>query len=555
MLTQSLHRLSSILLITAATALPLSATPENLMAAVKFPPPKTLTDKVMTIARVIQPGQQTEMLPLIFLGSFGYPNYPGISETEAVTLFIFDADAAAFGTPPPMVLMAQIAKDNPLRQLLPSFEIYAQDRGDWLLLSKDPAAFEQITDFDALVAIARKKAEFDIEARIFLGKDKVSLWTNNLKEIVTERHSAATGGDHQPIDVNKKLRFIDLAAASLENLEWTEIGINLTPDAIELGKLVQATPGTPEATLFSSPAGGNVPAAAFLKPGDTLDYYGKLNYPALHAYYEVIAQRAEGMVGPKGKEWLAKADEIIEISLKQGDGSTAGSMSSSGLKSNNTSLAGGSYTDESLTKILDISYNELTPQVMAALSQTQYAIDAISIDYTPNTTSHEGVAIHEVTIVTDMGDDLEDLPPAFAELQSQSFYYAVISGYMVQTSTLGEMETLIAAAKAGKPLPDSIAATLPLVPGAALQYQYDIISQVAGSFEAMAEFMPEGSPMIATITQLKQANLKPATGAVTHSNNRLKATIAFPVETVARAVQAMQAMQAAMMQEFDDDTL
>ena len=87
-------------------------TDARMVTYLKEAPPQTLARDLMGIARQVYPGMQTEMLPLMLLGKYGYPTFPGVSATLPVTDFVFTGPSAGDKG---VVILAQISADSPVR--------------------------------------------------------------------------------------------------------------------------------------------------------------------------------------------------------------------------------------------------------------------------------------------------------------------------------------------------------------------------------------------------------------------------------------------------------
>lgn len=539
-----------IALITLATQVGLDAAkaPDNLAGFVKFPPPKTFTEKVMNVARVVQPGQQTEMLPMFLLGGFGYPNYPGVSETHNVTVFFFESADKPMGS---YVVLGKISKDSPLRSTVQSLQWAVEDRGDWVLMAKNAEALKAVTDVDALVAINNEKAEFDIEARILLGKENVDLWMTDLKQTVTNRHAAATGGQHDAIDVYNKTRFIDFAQEAAQNFDWAELGINLSAEAITFGYLIQATTGTPEATLLSSKAGGKVPVAGLMSAQGMMLYQGAFSVPALLAYNDVLVSRAEALVGEKGKAWLADYKRQLKDYMGMADGMYVGAAKTISETPEFESITGGKFTDKKTVAAAKAFYEKLLPEFFNGIPYfANYGMD-YTFSFKENVGQAHGVPVHEVTTTVTVESPVsvqaagQKVPQP--QTQTQSYLFAVADGQLITTNSLASIKPLVAQVKAGKPVENNIAEQFKPTDGAAMQYRINLMEYMNfGLQTAVQGGAPDMEAYAKLVDKLAKEDLPTSTGEIMVGDNRMKGTLSLPVATLAKVARSLQKLQAEM---------
>lgn len=502
----------------------------------------------MSVARAIQPGQQTEMLPLFLLGGFGYPNYPGISETDGVSVFFFETDAAD----PAIVILGKVGQDSPLRQTVQSMNWVIEDRDGWLLLAQNADAFKSVTDLDALVAINAEKADFDVTGRFYLGKDKVKQWATTFKDMIAAEHVPASDDENKPLEIAKKQRYVDLAAQSIENLSWFEIGLDLSAETITIGSATEAVAGTPEGALLSSAAGGEIPVGKLISADGMMTYQSKVSVDALLAYSDVVIARASKMTGPAGKAWLKEYSQMMKEYAKDSDGSVAGSMTMDKELPQIAAVYGGSYTNEGLLKMGDTLYDKLIPELLANVS----FFKDMGLDYKFTLNKNVGkvgdISVHEV--VTSIKYDPATTPQvaaaaAKATEQDQISYFSVVNGMVLTTASMDHMKTLVADVQAGKPVTNNIASAFEPTSGAVAQYVIDIVDYAGIGLGAAAEAAPEMKEWADAMAKLKSENLSPAMGSVMIGNNRMKSSISLSVPSIAKVTQVMQQIQAQKVME------
>ncbi|WOO39448.1 hypothetical protein [Rubellicoccus peritrichatus] len=516
--------------------------PANLVGVAKFPSPKVFTDKVMSVARVIQPGQQTEMLPLFLLGGFGYPNYPGISETDNVSVFFLDSGSVQ----PSIVILGKVGEESPLRQTLQTMQWAMEDRDGWLLLSQDPKAFKLIENLDALVAINAEKADFDVTARFYLGKENVKQWAWQFKQMIAEAYTPTSDDESKPLEIAKQQRFVDLAAQMAENLNWFEIGIDLSAETITIGSGAEAIANTPEGILFSSSAGGDIPVGKLISSDGMMSYQSAISVDAIMAYNDVLVERASKMTGEKGKAWLVEYAKMMKDYAKMSDGTSAGRMGFSEDLPEVAAVYGGKFTNKAVLDMSSIAYNKLAPELFENVS----LFKDLGMDYTFTLNKEAGkvgdIRVYSLTTVIKMDPEDPTVPGVVPEMteQEQVSYFAVVNEMLISTASMSEMKKLVANVQAGEPVAKNVASQFKAEKGAAFQYVINMADYASFGLDAAAEASPEMKEWADAMNKLKEANLAPATGAITVGDNRLKSSLSLSVPSIAKVAQVVQEIQA-----------
>lgn len=539
-----------LLVLSPLSSLLAATTPSSLLGYVKFPPPKTFTEKAMGLARAVQPGQQTEMLPMFLLGGFGYPNYPGISETENMTVFFIESPQHPA---PQMVILGKVSAESNLRQSVKNLKWVVEDRQGWVLLARTQAAIDAVTDIQPLIKVNGEKGDFDVEARVFVGKERTQKWANELKSWVKDRHTAATGGAHEPIDVIKKQRFIDFAALTASNLEWVEIGVNITPDTVTIGSAVKAAAGTPEASFLSSAKSGKVGVGQLLTADGMFVYQGLVDNAAMKSYSDVQVARAESLSGEKGKAWLTQYQKLFNQYLALGDGSYAGKAEAAQDGENKSipdsvNLYGGKFTDKAVLALAKPVYNELLPDLFTLVPYLENLGMGYTFEFTDKVGEVDGLPVHKLTTKVTVESPIQATAAGHTvpkpQTQTEDYFFTVVEGKLLTTSSMEALKPIVSQVKAGQAVENSISDMLGME-GDYMQYQVNIAEYMGFMSQAAeAQATPGMAGMDTLFDRLAKAELAPAKGAVSLGQARVLSTLSIPVSSIAKIAAVFQQVEA-----------
>lgn len=513
----------------------------KVLAAVKFPSLKTFTEQVMNLARVVYPGQQTEMMPMLFLGAFGYPSYPGVSATDPVTVFFFeDAEAASM----PFVIMARMQSDSMTRAALTrqpdpsdpmsamtSFGLTAEDRGGWTLLAKDPANLALAGDPQALAKLTDTMTDFDITVRMFIGPEMMDEWTRQMKQELEDRY-LEEGGAASDEALASQQRYVDFLATIGKNLEYADLGLDLGAQTLSLGGAIQAIEGTPEYQLLSATAGGKVPVADFVSAAAPMIFAASLDKDAVAAYYDSLEARAMKLANADGQKLLQRMGEVTREYFAMVGNGAAGSLEFSGENPVTVSVGAGKMTNDKVVSLTKIYYDEILPEAIEHFKGIGMPwLEGTKFELKPDVAKAAGLPVNEVIahmVEVDVvpGSDADPKPTG---IQTEESYFAIVGGNVVTATDVKTLEAVAAVVKAGQPVADSVASRLTLASGQAFGYACDMkpmVENLTGALE------PQTQAAKSALKQLAASDLAPLTGTVTLGKGKAVMLNSLPVSTL-----------------------
>ncbi|GHC09457.1 hypothetical protein GCM10007047_28360 [Cerasicoccus arenae] len=510
----------------------------KVLAAIKFPPVKALSNELMGLTRQVMPGQQTEMWPMMLLGAYGYPNFAGVSETQGPTMFFFHA---AKGDPTPYVILTKMSEKAAMRKALTmkskggnsmfgflSPGLVAVDRDGWTLFSNDAASFEYVQDLDALAHLSDEMKGFDINARVFVGPEMMSKWVQNIKETIADDHVLNGGSVKDPALLHKQL-FVEFLATIGENIEWAGIGLNITPDEVAMGFSVQAIEGAPEYSLLSAKAGGPTPIANYVARS-MVSYVSNVDHHEILKYYEVLESRAMEVVTEEGRKWLTKAGEVNRTLISKMGDSHVGSIAFSDENVVATSAMSSELDNAVVVESMRFYYEELMPYLLQQCKAMGYPQEAMEMVIKADVAEVQNSPVNEIQ--SKIGSPLVgQLDPTNEEeyIRTEQTFFSVVMGNVLSSTKLDVLETLANNLTEEKPVADNIASRIQLANGQAIGSEIDVGSAVeifAQGFDHESEFARQA------LKQLMASDLAPITSSLRLGDGQGVYEFAVPVSTI-----------------------
>lgn len=528
-----------------------------MICAVKFPPVKTLSNELMSLVRQVSPGPQTEMAPMMLLGAYGYPQFPGVSETEGVTMFFFKPQKGEETTP--MVILTKMEPDalmrkgltmkaqgdNPMMGFLsPGLEVRDQD--GWTLFSNNAANFDYAKDVDALVKRAEKIQGFDITARFYIGPDNMAEWAEQLKETIAEEHSLK-GLEPSDPQLMRQQSLVDLMAMIGENLEWGEFGLDISEENVSLGMTALAIDGTPEARFFSIEGGGAAPVANYV-PASTISYIAKSDMKEWVAYYDVLAKRALLVSPPDAKPIIDKTSKYVHELAPQFSNAMAASISIPEPSQMEMSSATLCDLDQELFKeAMRFCTEELVPYARQYFGSEDLASTMPKTSFKENVGEVFGSPVDAFESTYESmefdWDNLESEPETVTK--TDTTYYWIGDGAMVSATSLEQIKTLAENVVEKKTVENSVASKVQLAEGELLGLKLEL-GDLIHLFIQNAE--PESEMARQALMKLANRDIKPVTASVRSGNNELTYVWSAPRSSIQAISETIRTINQAEME-------
>jgi hypothetical protein len=516
---------------------------------IKEAPPQTLARDLMGVARQVYPGMQTEMLPLMLLGKYGYPTFPGVSATLPVTDFVYTGPTSADKG---IVIAAQITADSPVRAGLNDLHLSVQTDSatGWTFMSTNPGLVAlALTQSADLVKIASQPISVDFEWT--LPTDNLAALRGDFQTAVQVGQAALNRASASSAAPTDSLKWFDFALQELQQLKQISLGIDCKPEAIGIVTTAVAQPGSTLAQLFSAPSTSAITAAQFVSADSPVIISFRRNIKVEQAFVDRLFADAEAFAGSANQAALSSFQKAIDIAMTNSDGTGVETFTYSGpSKMKMQVVAGGHLTDAQLVQALQLIYTNSMPALLQQINGLTGDMIQTSATLHLNAAKVGNVAVHEVITQNSVNPLSAVTNPAKqaalnAALQQQQLspqhaYCAAVNGYWVTSSSFDDLSALIQAIQSGSPVNNSIASVLTPAPGVIVLGQVNLAALIAdfGNGSGPASVNPTA------LAALQAINSAPLTFSVTLANNQGQFALTAPMASIVKVVQAMQARPA-----------
>lgn len=482
------------------------------VAVVRMPAPKELSEKVLAIARQIQPGPQTEALPFILGGMLGDPMLESISATEnvGVVLVAHEGDL----TP---ILVLKLSEESPLRDSLSNFSLVLDDFEEWTFARPEGVSAASIEGHEkALISAVRAGRRHDVELAAH-GR----VLSRQLREALEDMPDGLTG--HPLLG--------PLAEALLsesDSVRELGIGLDLSGAVIDQVFSLRAEEGSALADFLDQERPADLEFARYLPADGAIAFLGGFDAQATLSYFDrVMGQLRRSADGEARAVWETLS-EIGTRYLRSTNGASGGVLSLDGMQLQMVSVATTRLSDEELVELLSRSVGVveelLSPRIGDA--DAEPAQKLLAHEFTV-----DGIRVHVLRTEAPAAPGLPS--------QRQDMHYAIVEGYLVNTSDLGRLAGLVQAIREGKPVDNNLASRITLADDALFEFQIDLVRYFGG---IMGAFMPE--EMAVNLRGLQERNLSPVRGTLSARGGEAEMKISLPVDAIAAAYQTMAAFMA-----------
>ena len=517
----------------------------KLIGYLKMPALKGFSEKLMETARLVKPGEQTEMIPFGLFGFLGYPTFPGLSSTENASIFFYGDKGNAVP-----VILVKLAQDSPTRANLNQWGWIAEDHKGWTLVARSKEDIALVGDAGSLnkmIALNHAPGEYEMEFRLFT--DYLKLSEQTLKTAVRSQNPNEKGVSPQADQ--STMRLVDLAIEELENFKWMSFGMDLGEQRITLGMAAEAKEGTPEGTLLASKVGGPVPLADYVAADGAIAFAGKYDPQALLAYGLALSYKVKPRLGDHGKKTMETMDEILTALIPPADGTFAGVLN---IGDNGAWYAktvnGGKWNDDVYVKWAKAWYSEVMPTLTNHFVVIRNVPLQFKYEYTPNASIFDGIRIHkavstytytvEPPLDVAFGSPVSREQEVFTRVRNE--FMSIDAGRYLYANEMEDMKSLITALHDATPVPGNINTFYKPDATAALKYQVNMVKfsrQMAGG-----KLLAEHNPAYAKgLDALEKENLKPVDGEVEVEKGEIKVYARVPKDTLSKLSALVQQAQ------------
>lgn len=513
---------------------------DTVVAIIKAPPAKQLTEKIMAVARRVQPGPQTEALPFILGGMLGDPMLEGFAASENLGIALVTKGEEVIP-----VLVLNLSEESPLRESLPNLEMRLHDVGGWTFATAGDAPVNLDDESaQAIIAAVRTPRRYDFELTADAG-----MLGGKLREAFAE--AVAPGLDEAFRHLIAPL--VATLAGEAASIEDFRAGLNVSPERIEQIWYVSAARSSGLHSLLTQRRANDFDFARFIPADGALAYLGGVDPKALQNYADHLISRLVKEGGGEVEKWAEAFREMSALYLEGTNGASGGILTIDGMEVRMIQVSPSSMSDEQLVDMLQRTVTQMgrilgetsgdEPQLVP---QYELIVDAFQVD---------GIPIHifrnEVKLDPEHAKELEEQMPGFTlPVQRQDLHYALVDGLLVSASDASTVSSIIDSVRKGTRVESSIADLISVGPDDLFEFRIDLLRYIGGT---MAPYMtPE---MAVVMERLEQRGIQPVRATISAREGEGEFKLHIPVDALVAVFQTVSGFMAAQEQEaeLEDD--
>ncbi|OIO60421.1 MAG: hypothetical protein COZ46_07515 [Verrucomicrobia bacterium CG_4_10_14_3_um_filter_43_23] len=520
----------------ASSALATSAEPYGY---IRLKPLQTSLTRAMSMIRQIYPAQQQEMveiIPMIFFGFLGYPEFPNLSSDTNLTLFFFEDENVPNLDENPstqhILFLVKIGKSaGEIKQKLDDMDFYYVQHNDWLLISADKPFIDSAFDFEALIAINQAPLATDLDGHFFVQKTSPLMAPDAQSKpsmIVSEDMKgkpfyALLASIYDPLD---------------DNIDEFSFALDFAPEALMFSSSLKAMPGSPEAALFSQKTGMPFPVARYFTDDHSCVFAGQFDPSAVVTYADYLFARFEKIDNADFQTFLAAYKPLFYRFVSSAQGPFAGSVENMDSESGAVVALSGSYNDAVFLDTFSQMKENVVPNFNKAFGSH------IKFDYTPNISAFYDIPVHYAVVTEQETNDAGQMSTLFERRR----YIASIDGDALIANDLEPIHNLIEDMRVNFVAPNNLMAVFTPKNGVLAHYQINsniLIDTIRNNSEEVT------APANQSPKDIEK--MPPIEGVVITANNTLTIKTQCPVKSLAAIYKAFDEVYNEEMEALNED--
>lgn len=450
----------------------ISTEPMNLLATLRMKAPKDLGTEVVAYVQGIYPNQSIQMLPIMFLGFWGYPDFDGVSTTDPVSVF-FLGDKLSESN---WVACAKIADESPLWSTFSLQKLQTQKLNGWTFVAKNRQILDQITtskQYRDLLDIARTELKNDFQLNCL--KPVISNALSQY-ETLTLQNLLQLGSLSNNM---QGLSLISLFLNFANQIQEIQMSADFDGDQLHSEIALTAAEGSDLAYLFNVPFNQiSVEKIASFIPQNGIEVsIGR--YPP-EATKQILQNVLDAffVYGAQTLEDVAEQDvyNFIDVVCQSIDGSmTKGIYIENGQEVATRDLFSGNVTPEELTQWVTFAFTKLAPVFVNSFLELPPDSEInISSSVNRRAFTYKGYSVIKAGINLE-GVSLMVNGASTNWQSSKEYYFCTFLGMFGITNTERAMKDLIDDVQRGSLQEASIASSMPLNDGMSWRMHLDLV--------------------------------------------------------------------------------
>lgn len=515
---------------------------------VRSRPLRQLVANIMGIARQTNPGMQTEMVPMLFLGPWGYPQFPDFDPAAPIVLCGFP-DSMQPGGIRWMGLAKVREGSNPVNVLLAQGWTTEVVDGWTLFYMVPPTAAE----LKAVLARDDGPVTGDITWTIRPNASTLA----RLREFVIPAMSAGMG-DSDPDQAQVAAQLLEIFVDMLEGAESFTLGMDTSSGDVSVSLQIRPRQDTLLDDLLRRPLSTAADGSQAIEGDALMVYRGRLPQGACLSFAEWLLEVGPGL--PVVAEALAgvSRENLIDLASRfDGTGAGTASFDNDGTPTNVVKVYVADFTMDDLAFWSEWQQDWVSRWARWAESRQQYVnivqeftegeIDGQPYFRFETIASQRMLAVKRDDLLAAMealnsGRTDPEALAAFGKVQelkqSVVMYSTAVDGWIVAADSDSEMLSIARRLAAGESVENNLADALPIGKSDWLVIRVDVGKLPFG------EWLDEPTPSIERlIRQFRATKHSPMEIVVRNEDGALNVSLNVPVSSAAAVFRLMQELE------------
>ncbi len=512
--------------------------PKRVILTVKTGSLKELSDKIMQIARQVEPGPQVESMPFLLGAMLGDPMLQGVEAGRNIGVAMVKQEEEYVP-----VLLARLPEESPYRQSLPGYGLSLSDYEGWTFGTLAPVEPDALGDLrGSLVEWVQGAREHDIE--LHLNGPEVSRYILQMESEVRTGLAGLTEEGQDPEMEEAIWSLVKTIAGEFRVASSIGFGLGLDAESITQHGHITADEDTALGRFFSADHTVSIAAAEWIEADHPVAYLARVNSGAIQDYLNYFSAKAEAAGGAVVSEVFSTLRHVVGSYAEFSDGHTAGYLRFEAMAPRMVQLMDSRYDDDSLRDSLKAVVEMVNQPVLKGFSRDSYGEVTTRAELLEVEQRIGDHAVHAMRTFADFDED-DDLSEAdrefYAGLYEQIVYYVQVGDYLLMAYDYDDLLKTATSIAEGERPDRSVAGKFREERGLAGQW---IINPAP--FLATAQAFGGGE------SEEAGTELPPARGEVWAGENGVRGRFEIPVELIAAAYREGRAMVEGMgIEEFD----
>lgn len=507
----------------------------NMVGYLKTQPLQGVSKRFMQAARKIYPSPQVELLPLMALGSYGYPEYPGLSTKEPMTLFFYQSKGANDII---FIGVAAIRKASLVYDTLKEMQFAIREENGYIYFAQKDEDFKVAGNLAELAEVNRAKTRFDIKLKIIDQgfASEVKDLKNHSEKLSIANGNKTSESAQEDLPSSPEEDWLEGAITAIleeiDHLESLTLGVKITESHIWLYNSTKVHSGNNLYDLLSQEAGGGVAGAQYFDGKDALAIsVFKADPRATRNYiYYFIDQSMVYTTTTEGKAKWRALKTLYDVSLKKWDGSSLKIQKMNDGRVVLKQVIGGAYTHQDLVEADAMLANKSIEDIASIFYKPQGQEGGFRIEAMPNAWSVGSIPINTVEIA--MKPEESQLPlnswSFFSPMENNQgwvvgrYHDAVMGGDILIAYDKNDMASMVKTIQEKKALPNNMAKSMPLNKGEIFKMRVDL-----GHFATAFLLDPE------TFDTSMLKGLEPMMARAKVGQGKVAVTCVIPIDSMA----------------------